>query len=117
MRLAPGSVALTHRLDQPVVGQLVPGCAAALLAAHQVYVDQLADNPILQPGALPSALQDLAADALFGDQLGLEPVAYLALAHSCRVGDRGHAILVIASQGAVDIADRGHMLLVDLAVV
>ncbi len=61
---APGGIILTHRLDQPVVGQLEPCRAAALLGAHQVGVDQRPDRAVVEPLALTLRLEHLAADAL-----------------------------------------------------
>ena len=113
MRLTPDCVVLAHRLDQPVVGQLEPGRAAALLGAHQMGVDERPDAAVLQAlparGALSRPLQHLTADALWGDELTFCPVTDRALTNIGLDRDRGHAVRIVAAQRSVYVTDLLHI--------
>ncbi|MCP4653793.1 MAG: hypothetical protein GY856_00090, partial [bacterium] len=89
----PAGVVRLHRLDQPVMSELEPDRAGALLRPYQMRVEQLRDDFVGEPLALPGALQDLAADVVRGDQLVAEPVAHSAFSGHLAAGDTRHRVL------------------------
>ena len=106
LHLAPARVVLLDRLDQPVVGQLVPRRAPTALRPHQVRVGQHPNRALAEGAVLPWAVEHLAPDSLRGDQLGLEPISQRPLADAglrCCCGD---TVGVVAGQRLVDVADR-----------
>src|SRR5262245_45379214 len=79
MGLAPPRVVPADRADETIVRKLVIGGTRTLLGAHQMRVDQPADDTI-EPGSPVGFEHDEPANVVARDELLLEPVPDLPLA-------------------------------------
>ena len=99
------------------MGQLQPRHPSSRFCSHKVGVDKLPNGLIVEPRALRRFPEHLATDALFGDEMLVEPRTEITFGEASLLGHHRDRFRVEATKRFADIALRLNQREVDLILI